>query len=226
MDYTEKDKQAMIERFECNRRAAKYDDIECAFCAEPMVKTTHSRQFCKRTGSRNCKESYHRFVRLGMTPDASRAGQEPKLDAIKHKRAILNDLNRMTRKEVADKYNVSKTTLYKTLIRWGCRSYLFDSNTDTMSNLTDADRVKIFELCKTEAVSVVANKFNVSVTTIRNVLSGDSPRDEFIAQLGMETITAAELKNRKFEINEKHIVYKNNVPIMVAIPINEWLMDY
>lgn len=220
---TPNDIQQMEERFDHNTKQPKMTPITCAYCCEPIVKTTQTRQFCTRTNARNCKEMFHSVVRLHRQPDENRTGQDPKLDPIKHKRAILNDLKTMTRKAVADKYGVHKSTLYNTLIRWGCHNAIVDTPSVTSKALTADDELLVEELYQTMTAEDIADKMEVSKSTIVNLLKGSDARIKLSSNIGADIISPNQIKSNNLDKRSRYILSLNSAPTYVMVPIDEYM---
>lgn len=212
------DIESMKNQFASNANTPIEGEIKCAYCGADLIKTTRSRQFCNRTGNRNCKDLYHRAMH-GIQPDPSRTGQEPKM-TLEHRSSVLKDLKTMSKTAVAAKYGVHRTTLYDALRRWQVAA------PDRKPKLSYEDEMHIIEMRKTMTAQQVADAMDVSRSTINRIVAGEEPREQMIDQLGMLVATVRDLRDGRVNYRRKTLLCRNKQPIFVMVPIDEWLREH
>jgi transposase len=215
------DAQEMKAIFNANRRKPVDSEIKCAYCAKPLTKTTSNRQFCTSKGSYSCGKRYYRLVVLNAKPSPERTGADCKLDAINHKRPILNDIKTMTRTAVAKKYGIHVSTLYNYLVRWGCYSVIGS----TPSALTPEDESLIHELYETMTMQQIADIFEVSKPTIQRALEGNDSRMNLMKRIGAEIVSMKQVSTGTVDTGRKLIVECKRKPAFVLVPIEEYLRE-
>lgn len=221
------EKQDMIKQYEANKYVKTGDRAKCACCGVAFVKQKTHQQFCSNTDKHNCKYLFHRATKGMRKPSGhnSWGGPDPKLNAEQNKRQVINDLKSMSRSDVCRKYGIARSTLYNYLIKWGCYSFIGSHPGETNKKLSYEEEQFAHEMYETMTHEEIAEKLEVSKTTISKLLRGNDSRDRLASRLNAEYISKRELGKKEVNKDKRYIVELNRKPTFIMVPVEEYLKE-